>query len=175
MLKQTHKQLFLQIVSLASELAQAVFKLLPTTAFLLVSILPTEALAYSLHIDPSSELLFETKHLIFDEPLPPASYPFKDGSVLGVTTSAYSSTVAQTDADPFTTASGAQVQEGVIAANFLPLGTKVRIGQKLYTVEDRLNSRYNGSYRIDVWMRSTEEARAFGVRPQIIEIVSIPR
>lgn len=174
MLTQTHKQFFLQVTSLISEIVHTVFSLLPTTAFLLVSILPTEALAYSLHIDPSSSLLFETKHLIFDEPLPPASYPFKEGSVLGVTATAYSSTVDQTDGDPFTTASGTRVSKGTLAANFLPFGTKVRIGPQIYTVEDRLNSRYNGTYRIDIWMNSTDQARTFGIRPQIIEIVSIP-
>lgn len=171
----THKHFFWNIGSLLAELAHTLFRLLPTTAFLLMSMFPSKALAYSLYVDPSGSLLFETKHLVFDEPLPPASYPFKAGSVLGVTTSAYSSTVEQTDGDPFTTASGSRVREGVIATNFLPLGTVVAIGNKTFVVEDRMNSRYNNSFRLDIWMASTEDARRHGVRPAVIEIVSLPQ
>lgn len=175
MLTSTYKHFFWNITSVIAQVVHHLYRLLPTTAFLFVSILPTEALAYSLKIDPSSALLFETKYLIFDEALPPASYPFKPGSVLGVTTSAYSSTPEQTDGDPFTTASGTRVRPGVAAANFLPLGTVVIIGGKTYTIEDRMNSRYNDSFRLDIWMSSTEQARSFGVQQSIIEIASLPQ
>lgn len=87
---------------------------------------------------------------------------------------AYSSTPDQTDDTPFTTANGKQVHDGIIAANFLRFGTKVRIptmyGDKIFTVEDRMNPRY--SYRIDIWMQTREEAIQFGSRIVPIEIVS---
>src|SRR3990167_1248447 len=40
-----------------------------------------------------------------------------------VTITAYSSTPEETDSTPFITASGTHVRDGVVAANFLPLGT----------------------------------------------------
>lgn len=99
-----------------------------------------------------------------------------DGS--SVTLTAYSSTVDQTDSSPCITANGFNVcshgQENVIAANFLPFGTKVRIpdlfGTRVFTVQDRMNARY--SHRVDVWMKSRSAAKQFGVKHAKIEIVS---
>ncbi len=96
------------------------------------------------------------------------------GSVIKVLATAYSSTVAQTDANPFITASGSSVGLGVLAANFLPLGAHVRIGSRMYTVLDRMNSRYDGKYIVDIWMPLTEAALVFGARLVEMEIVSIP-
>ncbi|MBI2674482.1 MAG: 3D domain-containing protein, partial [Candidatus Yanofskybacteria bacterium] len=60
-----------------------------------------------------------------------------------VMASAYSSTPDQTDDTPFITAWGTQVRDGIIAANFLPFGTLVKMpdlyGDKIFTVEDRMN------------------------------------
>jgi len=106
--------------------------------------------------------------------LPRASLLLQEGMAVRVLATAYSSTVDQTDADPFTTASGAHVSRGTLAANFLPLGTKVRIGRSLYTVEDRLNGRFNNTYIVDVWQPDRASARAFGVRVTDLEIVSLP-
>ncbi len=86
---------------------------------------------------------------------------------------AYSSTPDQTDATPFTTANGKHVYDGLIAANFLPFGTKVRFpeifGEKIFTVNDRMNRRYN--YRIDVWMTSRDQALRFGVQKMQYEVL----
>lgn len=86
---------------------------------------------------------------------------------------AYSSTPDQTDDTPFITASGSHVRDGVVAANFLPIGTKIRFptmyGNKVFIVEDRMNSRY--TYRVDIWMRTREEAKQFGLRNLPIEII----
>ena len=87
---------------------------------------------------------------------------------------AYSSTPDQTDSDPFTAASGKQVYDGMIAANWLPFGTKVKIpdlfGEKIFTVDDRMNARY-GFGRIDIWMDGErKQLRAFGVRRTTVEI-----
>ena len=87
---------------------------------------------------------------------------------------AYSSTYDQTDSSPLTTASGTRVRDGVVAANFLPIGTKVKIplvfGDKTFVVEDRMNSRY--WHRLDVWMPSRAQAMQFGVRTLEIEVLN---
>jgi len=86
---------------------------------------------------------------------------------------AYSSTPDQTDDTPFITASGSHVRDGIIAANFLRIGTKVRFptmyGDKIFVVEDRMNPRY--TYRADIWMRTREEAKQFGLRNLPIEVI----
>jgi 3D (Asp-Asp-Asp) domain-containing protein len=88
--------------------------------------------------------------------------------------SAYSSTPDQTDDSPFITANGAHVYDGLIAANFLPFGTKVKIpslfGDKIFTVEDRMNKRYDK--KIDIWFADRESALEFGLRTAKIQIVS---
>lgn len=92
--------------------------------------------------------------------------------VIYVTVTAYSSTPDQTDDSPFVTADGTWVHDGTLAANFLPFGTKVRLpdysGDKVYTVEDRMNERY--TYRADVWMTTREAAKQFGVKKLKMEI-----
>lgn len=86
---------------------------------------------------------------------------------------AYSSTVDQTDSTPFITASGTRVRDGVIAANFLPIGTMVKIpsvfGEKVFRVEDRMNKRY--WMRADIWMPTREQALTFGLRTLPVEII----
>ncbi|MCG2688749.1 hypothetical protein L6250_03930, partial [Candidatus Parcubacteria bacterium] len=64
-----------------------------------------------------------------------------------VTVSAYSSTNGQTDDTPYLTAFGTHVRDGIVAANFLPVGTVIRFpdkfGDKLFVVEDRMNERFS--------------------------------
>ncbi|MFC1571908.1 3D domain-containing protein [Candidatus Margulisiibacteriota bacterium] len=82
-----------------------------------------------------------------------------------VTATAYNSLPGQTDSTPWITAAGTRCREGVIASNFLPIGTKVIIsgfGNQVFVVEDRMNKRY--SKRLDIWMRSYRAARKFGRR-----------
>lgn len=89
-----------------------------------------------------------------------------------IVTTAYSSEVGQTDSTPFTTASGTTVRRGVVAANFLPIGTKVRLpdlfGDEVFVVEDRMNARYDK--RIDIWMEETADAKNFGVQWTTVEV-----
>lgn len=88
---------------------------------------------------------------------------------------AYSSTPDQTEGDPFITASGARVYDGVLAANFLPFGTKVKLpeifGDKIFTVEDRMNARF-GDTRIDVWFPDRTSAQEFGIQEITMEILN---
>lgn len=95
---------------------------------------------------------------------------------------AYSSTREQTDATPCITANGFNVcrhnTENVIAANFLPFGTRVKIpelfGEKEFIVQDRMNARY--SNRVDIWMTSRQKAKQFGVkRAHIIVLANEPK
>ena len=82
-----------------------------------------------------------------------------------VTATAYNSMESQCDSTPWITASGTRCKEGVIAANFLPFGTKVLIEgfpNQVFVVEDRMNRRYK--YRIDIWMRYYKDAIKFGRR-----------
>ncbi len=97
--------------------------------------------------------------------------------VLTIPVTAYTSDVAQTDATPCIAARGfdlcAHNEEDVIAANFLPMGAKVRLpdiyGDRVFTVVDRMNARY--SYRVDVWMREYQDARNFGVKYTTVEVL----
>lgn len=110
-------------------------------------------------------------------PAAPDREPVK---VTAVVVTAYSSDVAQTDATPCIPASGYDLCKhyeehgfgNTIAANFLPLGTQVRIpelfGDKVFIVRDRMNERY-ATGRIDVWMPTKAEAKQFGVKRATLE------
>ncbi len=84
---------------------------------------------------------------------------------------AYSSTPEETDDTPFITASMTEVRDGIIAANFLPFGTKVLIpelfGDKIFVVEDRMHQRKKNF--VDIWMDSKQDALNFGIaRAEIV-------
>ncbi|MDD3386398.1 MAG: hypothetical protein PHU17_01110 [Candidatus Pacebacteria bacterium] len=97
-------------------------------------------------------------------------------NLVKVIITAYSSTVDQTDDTPFITASGSQVRDGIVANNMLPFGTEIKIpeyfGDKVFIVEDRMHTR-KGSYWVDVWFSSTEEAKEFGIKEAYIEVSEI--
>lgn len=94
-----------------------------------------------------------------------------------LTITAYSSTVDQCDGTPCITANGfdlcAHNQEDVIAANFLPFGTRVRIpeyfGDRIFTVQDSMNARYY--HRADVWLKSRQAAQEFGLVYTTLEVL----
>lgn len=88
---------------------------------------------------------------------------------------AYSSTPDQTDSSPFITASNTRVRDGIIAANFLPFGTKVRFPSlypnKIFVVEDRMHKRF--SERADIWFPTRQEALIFGNKYTQLEILAV--
>jgi 3D (Asp-Asp-Asp) domain-containing protein len=100
--------------------------------------------------------------------------PILAKKTITVRTSAYSSTKDQTDSDPFTTASGKKVRDGIVAMNGMPFGTKIRIpkyfGDKVFVIEDRMNARY-GKKKVDIWMPTRQQAREWGVRTVTIEVL----
>jgi len=93
---------------------------------------------------------------------------------LSVVTTAYSSTVWQTDSDPFTTAAGTQVRDGIVANNLLAFGTRIRLpeiyGDKIFVVEDRMNQK-KGYYHVDIWFSTYSEAKNYGAKNTYIEIL----
>ncbi|MFA5127705.1 MAG: hypothetical protein WC457_01725 [Patescibacteria group bacterium] len=98
----------------------------------------------------------------------------KPDKVVNVVMTAYTSTPDQTDDTPDIAASGKHVYDGMLAANWLPMGTKVKIpelyGDKIFTIDDRMNKRY-GYGRMDIWLDTTKaEARKFGVKRLTVEI-----
>jgi 3D (Asp-Asp-Asp) domain-containing protein len=86
---------------------------------------------------------------------------------------AYSSTPEETDADPFITASGESVHRGIVATNFLPFGTKIKIpelfGDQIFIVTDRMHPRKKNF--VDIWMPTKQEALRFGINRATIVIV----
>lgn len=89
----------------------------------------------------------------------------------------YSSTVGQTDSNPFRTASGTRTRKGIIANNCYDFGQRLRIHRrsgledfpKEFVVEDRMNSRY-GCDSWDIWFESKQEALNWGIKTLTIRI-----
>ena len=98
--------------------------------------------------------------------------PFANVEVRKLKVTAYSSSPDETDDTPNITAMGSETRNGVIAANFLPFGAKVRIpklfGDTVFTVEDRMHQRFQD--RLDVWFPTKAEAKRFGLQFTEVEI-----
>lgn len=130
---------------------------------------PMNALAQKFNEQWSVNSVLLTPHLPInpDKPIEPAK------KILTIPVTAYSSTPGQTSGNPFITASGSHVRDGVVAANFLPIGTKVRFpdyyGNKVFIIEDRMHQRY--WQKADIWMTSRQLAKDWGVRYTTIEIL----
>ena len=88
------------------------------------------------------------------------------------TVTSYNSEVGQCDSTPFQTAIGSQTRHGVVAANWLPIGTMVRFvdydPNTWYVVEDRMAERF--SDRTDIWMANKADSKKFGKRRLAMEI-----
>ena len=108
-----------------------------------------------------------------DLPIAEAAKPYK---TMMIPITAYTSEVAQTDDSPCITASGLNVctrnKEDIVAANFLPMGTRVKIpelyGDRIFTVQDRMNKRYDK--HMDVWLKDLKQAKQFGLKYTKIEV-----
>lgn len=91
-----------------------------------------------------------------------------------MTITAYSSTVCQTDSTPFITASNSWVRKGIVANNFFPFGTKIRIpkyfGDKIFVIEDRMHWRKSNEH-IDIWFPAKQQAINFGITKAYVEIL----
>ena len=143
-------------------------------SLLTVSGKPVVARAGSLVI-PAFEATSTEVGNSFSEPAPKVKTITIKSTMITAAT-AYSSTPDQTDDTPFITSNGKQVYDGLVAANWLPYNTKIRIpdlyGDKIFTVNDRMNARYKTG-RLDVWMKTRQEAIQFGLRRIRIQIVEV--
>jgi 3D (Asp-Asp-Asp) domain-containing protein len=93
---------------------------------------------------------------------------------INMVVTAYSSSVHETDETPLITASGTRVEDGIVASNLLPFGTRIRIpeiyGDKIFMVEDRMNWKA-GNYHVDIWEDSYKDALNFGAKTTYIEVL----
>ena len=110
------------------------------------------------------EILPRTLHTIFE------NTEGRGGFWILGTVYAYSSEVDQTDEDPYTSASGERVRDGMIANNCLVFGTSVIIGGKNYEVLDRMNERH-GCEVFDIWHSTKEAADIFGKKELELNIL----
>ncbi len=94
-----------------------------------------------------------------------------------VIATAYTPRPEETDDTPWLTAAGTKTREGIIAANWLPFGTKVKIDGEIYTVEDRMHRRFTNAVpaRVDIVFLSLDKARKFGKQKMEIEILGNDR
>jgi len=103
------------------------------------------------------------------------SKQFEIKKTIYTTVTAYSSSVDECGADPFTMASGDRVFDGAIAHQYLPFNTKVRFpevfGEKIFVVKDRLGPQFTSYYHVDMWVHSKVEAKAWGARVVKMEIL----
>ena len=166
--------------------------IIPLISILLFSLFPIARGAYEINPESLKEIPLDEKILLFHEnTIAPQSkieieprirtvslgdghyYQGYVSEIARTTITGYSSTVDQTNSEPFITASGAWVRDGIVAANFLPFGTKIRIpeafGDKVFVVKDRMNRRHTN--RVDVWFPSRQEAINFGIKYTYIEIL----
>ncbi len=153
-----------EVATLGAVLALSLFFVLPSAARATASVLDVSR-ATALEV----EAMQNTTKPFGALPESGLAHPTYTMTVMAT---AYNSDPAQTDDTPFITASGTTTRPGVLAANFLPFGTLVKIpeyfGDQIFIVEDRMNPRYDT--RIDIWMEEGPEARQFGLRTVAIEV-----
>ncbi|TSC63982.1 MAG: hypothetical protein G01um1014106_316, partial [Parcubacteria group bacterium Gr01-1014_106] len=104
----------------------------------------------------------------------------REGTKMIATLSAYSPRAVETDSTPCIGARG-RVFRGMVASNFLPKGTQLRIEggglAELLDIEpdqfyigDSMNDRYGRGF-MDIWVPKTQKAREFGRRRLEVQIV----
>lgn len=124
------------------------------------------------HIPHYDSIAQAPKDKAFDEQSQEAEYDVLETHEVWAT--AYTSAPEETDSTPFTTASGSRTREGVMATNFLPFGTKVRLPEifpdRVFVIEDRMHPRKVGF--VDIWMETKDEAFSFGKRKVVIEVIA---
>ena len=131
-------------------------------------------------VDCAVSPMVNNQQVVVEEMAPPqlpsfvmAQAPEAPVDLLEMTVTAYSSSEDQTDSSPYITAMGTVVEDGIVATNALPFGTRVKIpdifGDKIFIVEDRMNRRFRR--RLDVWMPNRAKAQSFGVQQTRVEVL----
>ena len=144
---------------------------IPITILAFEMLYPAPALAFSNQVAGPGLIFIQTINNVSDLG---TTIPLKKGLLLRVKASAYTSDPSMTDASPTITASGTTARHGVIATNILPLFTKLKIGSEVFTVEDRMNSRYDQAMFLDIWMPTKQDALNFGIQTIDAQIESLP-
>lgn len=153
------------------------------TLFASLAAIGMAVMPVSRHIPGSQPLLPDAGALILEETVPSSAFnallpiasagPERVISTFSVIVTAYSSTPDQTDDTPFITAAGTHVRNGIVAANFLPMGTKIKLpeiyGDRIFVVEDRMHPRKQ--WMVDVWFPTYMEAKEFGAKDTYIEVL----
>ncbi len=122
---------------------------------------------------PNDEELMFMAHAMAPVHSPVANLAKTTRRIYTVQVSGYNSEVAQCDDSPFITANGSHVRDGIVATNMFPFGTIIKIpslyGNKIFMVEDRMNTRYQKN--VDIWFADKAEALALGRRTVQIEVI----
>lgn len=96
--------------------------------------------------------------------------PATSKKIMILTVTGYSSSYDETDDDPWITAYGTLVKDGLAASNILPFGTRLKIpslfGDKVFVVEDKMNPRFGEN--LDIWFPSKEAALNFGIHYNVL-------
>jgi 3D (Asp-Asp-Asp) domain-containing protein len=158
---------------LAKKIAKIVILLVIAMTFLIPSLVSADSMTSSKTAVTTGTILTMNSYLARAGMPVPKTAPKK---VITVTVTAYSSTPDQTDDTPCITANGYNLcknnKMNIIAANFLPFGTKVKIpgvfGDQEFSVQDRMNKRF--SQRMDIWMPTRKAALAFGIQTLQVEV-----
>lgn len=131
------------------------------------------AFSNSAFVSSDSTLIILQNNTLLPLSSPPGS-KIKVVQRIKVIVTAYSSSPLETDDNPYLTAAGTRVRDGVVANNLFPFGTKIRLpelyGEKIFVVEDRMHWK-KGYYHIDIWFPSRKEALEFGAKRTYIEIL----
>jgi len=100
--------------------------------------------------------------------------PPQEHKVVVATITAYTSSIDETDSEPFITASGERTTHGTIACpSKYDFGTVVVIEGRQYKCNDRMNRRYRSQERFDIWVETKAEAFEWGVREINIKVLAI--
>lgn len=79
--------------------------------------------------------------------------------------SAYTSREAETDDTPFITANGDHVYDGGVACpGRYKFGTRIMVGGKVYSCNDRMAKRYRDGNYFDIWFADYDTAIKWGRR-----------
>ncbi len=107
---------------------------------------------------------------------PPLTYAQEvekvERNVVKAIVTAYTSSVDETDDRPWETASGAIAGHSSIACpERLKFGTRIKIKEKEYICDDRMNIKYRDREHFDIWKTTKKEAFAWGRQNIEVEIL----
>jgi len=101
-------------------------------------------------------------------------HPHPAVSRMDATVTAYTSSVDETDSDPFTNAAGTRPGPRSLACPaWMDFGTQVKIAGHMYVCDDRMNPKKQIEFNqagFDIWMETKAEAFEWGKRKLTVEV-----